>query len=692
MHRRRRAACLSPLPLPSPGLPRRGSSRPPARIPRLPLPHRRPLCPRCCGHTSGCCRARGWSLRATHASTASCCAWAWTGRSPTGGGGSTAKSAATAGGWAGTLLQACSTCWPPLQGGKKTLATPAPSRRVPCRRYSAPPVQQQTLMNVLLRCRMGSSLADQENCCDVSAIGGWAQHLVQASRPASATAAAQPWQPWHGGQPWQPSRAGPELDEPGAAAHAHGGVAGLDGILHCNQPLGPQGEQPSAAGAASAAAAVAPAAAGWDQLESASFMSLPPGTAAEAQQQEGAAQLEAALLAWQRHAGCAAAPSPAAAEASSEAQPGLQAAAQAWRQGSAAAGPGLPGRARAFKGSASPPVEDAVVGWQQATGPWRPASAGAASSVAMCVVVPPPLVPHEHVQHGWAAAGSPTPAASIWGSPPLRVIGVPACPAPGQHSPQPDHHEQNASPISRPQPVPHSAKYPPIYCTPAAAGPSHTGASDSPRILAYLQPSAAPPATAPVVAAPAQAPPLMSPGVEQQVLRCMWGEWRVLARSAAAAQRVAELRGGSRAEDFRQEQLLRHWFRAWCIHKQAVAAAVMGRMAGSALRRTFFTWRQAAGQAAELGRRACLHYNRSSLRAILKVMQSGVEGNGQGQRSPAHPRLGNKMPQARALAAQPACCPACRCGGWLPPTGEQRASSAWQLWPTGRGTRQAHGS
>ena len=70
-----------------------------ARLRPPPASHR-PRCRRCCGHTRGCCAARGWTPRPTRASTAHCCASAWTETRRAGGDASSAKSPATAAGTA----------------------------------------------------------------------------------------------------------------------------------------------------------------------------------------------------------------------------------------------------------------------------------------------------------------------------------------------------------------------------------------------------------------------------------------------------------------------------------------------------------------------------------------------------------------------------------------------------------------
>lgn len=130
-----------------------------------------------------------------------------------------------------------------------------------CRRYGTPPEQQQALMSVLLRCRLGGSPTVAEEATEEPGPAEWAQQVVAASRPGSAArGGAPPPSTWTGQ----------------ASARKQ----------HAQQP-------PSALQVAPAPAAVA-ADAGLDPA--ASFASLPPGLESEAQE---ARTLEQAVAAWQ---------------------------------------------------------------------------------------------------------------------------------------------------------------------------------------------------------------------------------------------------------------------------------------------------------------------------------------------------------------------------------------------------------
>lgn len=68
-------------------------------------PPRRPRCPRCCVRTSACWRPQGWTLLPTRATTAPCCASAWTRGSPAGGAACSARFPPTAGVvWGGAVV------------------------------------------------------------------------------------------------------------------------------------------------------------------------------------------------------------------------------------------------------------------------------------------------------------------------------------------------------------------------------------------------------------------------------------------------------------------------------------------------------------------------------------------------------------------------------------------------------------
>lgn len=315
----------------------------------------------------------------------------------------------------------CRLEWPslPAHAGMPLLNAPfrGPHRHCTHRRFAVPPEQQQLLMHVLLSCRVGGpGGADVEGLQPAQPPGPaeWAQTMVAASRPTSAAAmlrpgwSAAPTSPPSGGALWRCS----------------------DGC-----PAGPAPEPGALA-------------------EPVSYGSLPPGLDAEAQQATLAGQLEAAVQAWQQHAGSA------PVEASLKPQHDflaarLQQAVEAWQQATVAASaaaatsPVVEGKAGRIR---QPPVEDAIAGWPAQSGlqPHRPHSPASPQCGVLRVLVP--------------ALASPPP-----GQPPMQQAGQAASVAqpPSQTPCRCQQEEQSATkPGSRLKHGLFPCKYPQIYPAP----------------------------------------------------------------------------------------------------------------------------------------------------------------------------------------------------------------------------------
>ena len=423
-------------------------------------------------------------------------------------------------------------------------------------------------MGVLLRCRMGGP-PDHLGETEVDpVVAEWAQQVVAASRPGSAAAGGAPPPPlWLGRQP------------DAAAPVASTAQAAL-----------PAGVPPPDAPAPAAAASE------WEQLEAASFASLPPGPEAEEQRRQG---LDKAVAAWREAASPPAEPQPCVVpqqdlqQEQASGQQALQQALLAWQAASLAAaaeqqqqqhaGGAAEGKAQHFSQTL---IEDAVTGWS------RPASAGQPTSVTVRVAVPPPLPPPQPV---WQAAPLP-PQTDTFSSPTQQRPAYPAV----EPLPWAPWLLQQASPA----PGSMQSKYPHVWFTPdASAVPMPCWPEpESPRILAYPEPSSVVPAAAASQALPeaagalpraaaalagASAAEQPAEGARQQMLLDCLVAWRGTASAAAAAQRAAELRGTARAEDFHEAQLLRQCFGAWRCHRLAVMQAVLGRIGSAAQRHAF---------------------------------------------------------------------------------------------------------
>lgn len=431
-----------------------------------------------------------------------------------------------------------------------------------CRRYGTPPEQQQALMSVLLRCRLGGSPAVAGEAAEEPGAAEWAQEVVAASRPGSARGGGAPPLPMWG-------------DKAPASEH-------------CVQ-------QPPSALQVSPVPAAATAAAGLDPA--ASFASLPPGLESEAQR---AHSLEQAVAAWQ----AAASPVQLLPQDESDSAPmqqqqvssahdqQLQQALLAWQTASLASAAQQQQQqaecpARMDEGKAEAlshvSVEDAVTGCSRAS------PAGQPSGLMVRVAVPPPL-PLAQPPLSPAPLELPT---DTFASPARPQPAYPAAELPGW------------APwlASQASPAPSSvrSKYPPIWYTPHAPyGPADAQLqaswleAESPRILAYPEPSGVAEPAAALKAAVAAAgvpggiaPKAAIPAEQLQVLHECLVAWHGLASAVSAARRAAELRGCAQAEEFWEAQLLRRCFRAWRHRRLAVVQAVLAHFSSAAQRHAF---------------------------------------------------------------------------------------------------------
>lgn len=228
-------------------------------------------------------------------------------------------------------------------------SSPRPFIAAPtCRRYGAPPEQQEALLSALLSCRLQQSASLGGKA--TTAAAEWAQEVVAASQPGSRGAGDAP--------PLQPMWAVAEPEEEG--------VQEVQGAPHAEW-------QPVAA--------------------TASLASPPRGPPAAAPPQQ-VQQLEQAVLAWQHHVytlpGSAASQNPQPAAPSPPPAQLLEHVVAAWQQAGSEAGLAPAGMlgVEALGLSPAPPAPAS-----------RPSSAG-----MLRVVVPPPLrAPQSPAVAGWAS-------------------------------------------------------------------------------------------------------------------------------------------------------------------------------------------------------------------------------------------------------------------------------------------------